>query len=112
MEQHGRPVSGPPQPPGEQEPVERAQPLAVHEQLAERWVPLVHGGRREHHLGVAGQVDLARTVALVDKYDAADLHVVARRDGDFQARGDAVIALVELRLVRVEDDQRVLVWRA
>ena len=61
-------------------------------------------GRREHELGVRGDLDLARPRAEVRERDAADLGVVLGRDDDLERRRDAAVAPVELGAVLGEDD--------
>ena len=60
--------------------------FGLHEHLRERRVRGVGGRRRQHHLGVARQLDLAGAPALVGDRHAAHLRVVVRRDQDVRRR--------------------------
>ena len=84
------------------------QVLGLDEQLAERGMGQVVGGRGEDDLGVARDLDLARPIAVVGHGQPAHLHVVFGRDGDVELRGDVVVAAVKGRLLREERDQVVL----
>ena len=84
------------------------QVLRLDEQLAEGRVGQVVGGRGEDDLGVARDLDLARTIAVVGHRQPAHLDVVLGRDRDVELGGDVVVAAVEGRLLREEGDQVVL----
>ena len=59
------------------------------EQIAERRMREVGGARREHDLGVAGQIEAARPMTVVGDRHAPQLGVVFGRDDDFGARLEA-----------------------
>ena len=67
-------------------------PLGLDEELPEGGVRDVLGDGPQGDLDVARQLDLARPVALIRHGEAPHLGVVLRRDGDLEARLDAVIA--------------------
>ena len=62
------------------------QVLGFEKQLAEGRMREIVGRRRQHDLGVAGDVDLADPRALVDHRHPADFDVVFGRDGDVELR--------------------------
>ena len=64
--------------------------------LREGRVGLVGAAVVQAHLGVAGQVELAGPVPVVDERDQADFRVVVRRDADGQAGLDLAVAAAEL----------------
>ena len=69
--------------------------LRFDEQLAEGRMGQVVGRGREHHLGVARDLNLARAVAVVRHHEPPDLHVVLRGDGDVELGADLVLPPVE-----------------
>ena len=76
--------------------------LGLDEQLAERRVREVVLGTRQHDLGVAGHLDLARLRAAVGDRQPPHLHVVFRRHGDLELRFDVGVAAAERDLVEIE----------
>ena len=70
--------------------------LGLHEQLGEGRMRRVGARRRQHDLGVGGQLDLARRARRIGDRDAADLGVVLRRDDDLERRRDRAVAPDEL----------------
>ena len=54
---------------------ELGQVFGLHEHLGEGRMGIIGRGRRQHHLGVGGEFDLARLAAGVGDCDAADLAV-------------------------------------
>ena len=85
------------------------QQRRLDEQVAEGRVREVAAFRRQHDLGVAGQLDLAHGRAAIDHRDAAQLDVVFRRHGDLGVDVDGAVATPEDRAIRAEDDL-VVVW--
>ena len=69
--------------------------LGLEEQLEERRVGEIVGGRREHDLDQARHLDLAQAVAAVDQRDAPHLDVVLGRHRDLEPGLDAVVRAVE-----------------
>ena len=76
--------------------------LGLDEQLAERRVREVVLGTRQHDLGVAGDLDLARPVAAVGDRQPPHLDVVLGRDGDLELRLEVAVAPAERDLVEIE----------
>ena len=60
--------------------------------------------RRQHELGIGGDVDLARAVAGIGDRDAADLGIVLGRDEHLQRRRERSVAPGELGAILVEGD--------
>ena len=81
----------------------------LDEEVAEGRVREVPAFRRQHDLGVAGQLDLAHGGAAVDHRDAAQLDVVFRRHGDLRVDVDGAVAAPDDRAVGTEGDL-VVVW--
>ncbi len=82
MEQPGRVFLARARSPGAEDGLAGFDDLALHEQIAERRMQRIGGGRRQHHFGVAGDFDAARRVAPVGDADPAQFDVVLRRDDD------------------------------
>ena len=80
-----------------------AHELGLHEQVAERRMRASAARRRQHDLGVAGQLDRARRVAAVGDADAAQLDVVFGRDADLGVRVDVAVAAAEFGAALRED---------
>ena len=59
MEHPGRRLVAGARPAGAEEGLARGDDLGLHEEIAERRMQGVGGGRRQHHLGVARQFELA-----------------------------------------------------
>ena len=76
--------------------------LAFDKQLVEGRVTRIGDLRRQDDFAVAGQGDAPDALSVVGERDAANLHVVFRRDGDFHRQADAVIAAPKFRHMRVE----------
>ena len=64
----------------------RADIFGLEEQLGERRVGLVRAAVVEAHLGVTGDVEVARPLAVVDDRNHPDFRVVVRRSANRQAR--------------------------
>ncbi len=64
--------------------------LGLHEQLAEGRMQHEGHGARQHHLGVAGDLDAALRAAAVGEAHAPQLDVVLGRDRDLQQALDPV----------------------
>ena len=75
------------------------QVLGLDEQLAERRVGQVVGSRGENDLGIAGDVDLARALAVVGDGQPAHLHVVLGRDSDVEVCANVLLTAAERGLV-------------
>ena len=78
--------------------------FGLHEQLAEGGVQRVGDRRRQHHLGVAGQLDRAARAAAVGDARAAQFDVVFRRHHDLGVRVELAFAHAELG-ARVGEDR-------
>ena len=92
----GRGLVGGTRPAGAQQRRRVGQALRLHEQLAEGRVLRVGGCRRDHHLGVAGDLDAAPPAAAVGDAQPPQLDVVFGRDDDFGVGIDALVAAPEL----------------
>ena len=79
--------------------------FGLDEQLAERRMREVVFRRSEHDLRVARHVDLADPEAAIGQLQAADLDIVFGGDGDIERRDDVVVATVERRFLRKEQDR-------
>ena len=66
-------------------------PLRLDEQVLERGMRAVRARRRQHHLAVAGELELALTARPIGEGDAANLRAFARHDDDLHARVDAAV---------------------
>ncbi len=64
----------------------------------------VVGLRRQHQLGIGGDVDLARPAAGIGDRDAADLGIVLGRDEHLQRGRERSVAAREFGAILVEDD--------
>ena len=102
VERPRRRLVGAARPPAEQQAGALRVELGLDEQLAERRVGEIVLGTREHDLGVAGDLDLARPVAAVGDRQPAHLDVVFRRHGDLQLRLEVAVAAPERDLVEIE----------
>ena len=78
------------------------QELGFDEQLAERRMREIIARLRQRHFDVAGDVDLADAIAVVDELQDAHLDVVFGRDRDLEPRRDLLVLAVERRDVRQE----------
>ncbi len=76
----------------------------LDEEVAEGRVRHVRGVRREHDLGVARHLDVARARRLVRQRDATNLGVVLGRDDDLGVRDDTVVGAEDVNLVFREGD--------
>ncbi len=83
-------------------------PLGLDKELPEGGVRDVVGDGRQSDLDVARQLDLARPVAPIRHGEPPHLGVVLRRDGDLEARLDAVIASLDNGLLGEELHEVVL----
>ncbi len=81
-----------------------ADMLGLHEQVREGGMSDVGAGRRQHHLGVGGHLDLARPQAVIGERYPADLGVVLRRHHHLEPAGDGAVAAPDLGAVLGEDD--------
>ena len=84
------------------------QVLGLDEQLAEGRVRHVVFLTPEHDLGVARDLDLSRTLALVGEREASDFHVLFGRDDHLELRLDAVVGASKHRALVRERDQVVV----
>ncbi len=85
--QHGwRLLAGRARPTGAQDGVALAQDLGLHEKIAEGRMQLVGRRRRQHHLGVTGDLDFPALPRAVGDAGPAQLDVVFRRDDDLGIR--------------------------
>ena len=75
------------------------------EQLPECGMGNVGGRRGEHNLRIAGDLDLARAIAVVGDRQPTDLDVVLGGDRNLQLGGNAVVATTEGRLLGCEAHQ-------
>jgi hypothetical protein len=91
-----------PGPPAGQQGIRTGDELRLQEQLREGRVGLVGAAVVQAHLGVAGQVELAGPIPVVDERDQANFRVVVRRDADGQAGLDRAVAAAEIGPVGVE----------
>ena len=66
--------------------------FGLHEQVAEGAMGQVGIERGQHHLGVAGQLDMAGPGRLVGERDPADFHIVLGGDTDFGVGIDRLVA--------------------
>ncbi len=82
--------------------------LRLEEQPSEGGVGQVVRCRGEHDLGVARDLDLAGSVAVVRDRQPPHLDVVLGRHGDVEERCDAVVATAERGLLREEGHQVVV----
>ena len=81
-----------------------AEIFGLHEHLGESRMRVVGGRRRQHHLGVGGELDLAgRRPLLVDRH-AANLAVVLAGDETSRRGRDRAVAADEFRAILAEDD--------
>ena len=78
--------------------------FGLHEQLREGRMRRVVGRRRQHELGIGGELDVPGPIAGVGEGQAANLGVVFRRNDDFKHRGDRSVAPDELGLILAEPD--------
>ena len=78
------------------------QVFGLDEQLAERRMREVVARQRQRDLDVAGDVDLAHAIAVIDELQQPHFDVVLGRDGDFELRGDLLGRRIEHRDVRLE----------
>ena len=53
---------------------------------------VIVGVRRQHDLGIGGQLDLPNLVSQIGNRDAANFRVVFRRNRHFQGRRDGAVA--------------------
>ena len=102
VERPGRRLVGAARAPAEQQAGALRVELGLDEQLAERRVGEVVLGTRQHDLGVAGDLDLARPIAAIGDRQAPHLDVVFRRHGDLQLRLEVAVAPAERDLVELE----------
>jgi hypothetical protein len=86
----------------EQEGAQVLDVLALHEELAERRMPLVLGRIADDHLGVARHLEPPPGRCLVPERHQPHLDVIGRRDRDLLAERDVVGALTPLDHVGVE----------
>jgi hypothetical protein len=54
--------------------------LGLNEQLGKSRVGIVSGRRRQHHLRIGRDLDLARPASIVGQADAADLGIILARN--------------------------------
>ena len=111
-------LAGRPPPPRGQKGADIGDELRLHEQLGEGRVRRVGCGRRQHDLGVRGQLDLPGTASEVRNRHAANLGIVLGRDRHFECCRDRPVApddfgsiLGERHLVAVRLDAARLVSR-
>ena len=71
-----------------EEGVELRQRFGLHEEVGEGRMRGIRPRRREHELGIGGDVDLARLAAQIDERDPTDLGVVLGRDEHFEGAHD------------------------
>ena len=88
--------------PGKQQGLQLREILAADEQLAERRVAFVVERRRQYHFAITGQLQGARSIALVAQGQAADFQVVGSGDGNLHAQADAMVVTLEFRHMRME----------
>src|SRR6185437_13945137 len=60
--------------------------------------------RRQHHLRIGRDLDLARTASIVGQADAADLAIVLARNQDVRGSRQTAVAVDELGMVLSEED--------
>ena len=86
----------------EYEGVQVLDVLALHEELAERRMPLVLGRVTDDHLGIARHLQPPRGCRLVPERHQPNLDVIGRRDAHLLAERDVVDALTPLDHVGVK----------
>ena len=98
--------SGAARPPAEEQAGALGIVLGLDEQLAEGRMREIVLGTRQHDLGVARDLDLARPIAVIGDRQPAHLDVVLGRHRDLELRLEVAVARAERRLVELERRRR------
>ena len=106
VEHPRRRLAGGAGPAGAEDRLPLTNDLGLDEEVPERRMQRVRGGRRKDHFRVARDLDRPARLGAVDDADPAHLGVVLGRNGDFRVRVEFVVAAAELH-PRLREDRLV-----